>query len=230
MTESMVELVRVTKTYPQDVVALAEVSLSVAKGEMIFLTGMSGAGKTTLMKLICGIEHPDKGLVEVAGKDLQQIKPREIPYLRQRIGMAYQDFKLLPDRTVAQNVSMAMEVSYEHSRAIKNRVADLLKMLGLEHKHDSPTDKLSRGEQQRVAIARALANYPTLVLADEPTGNLDRTNTEKVMHLFEQYNKAGTTIIIATHHENIFNNTDHRVLELSGGKLSSEKHQPQLFD
>jgi len=218
----MVDLVKATKIYPPDVVALEDVSLSVAKGEMLFLTGMSGAGKTTLLKLICGIETPNKGLIEVAGRDLNRIKPKEIPRLRQQIGMAYQDFKLLPDRTVTQNISMAMEVVYENPRTIRSRVADLLQMLKLEYKYDTLTAKLSRGEQQRVAIARAVANFPPLILADEPTGNLDRKTTELVMNVFDQCYKSGSTIIIATHDEAIHRHTRRRVLELRYGHLVTE--------
>ena len=216
----MIEIVRATKIYTPDVVALEDISLSIANGEMVFLTGMSGAGKTTLLKLICGIEHPDKGLIEVAGKDLNRIKGGEIPRLRQQIGMAYQDFKLLPDRTVAQNIAMSMEVSYHNIRTIKNRVSELLHKLRLEHKHDALAGKLSRGEQQRVAIARSVANSPTLILADEPTGNLDSKTTRLVMDLFEQCHIAGTTIVIATHDENIYTKSSNRVLELHSGRLA----------
>ena len=219
--KSIVEIVRATKIYTPDVVALEDISLSIVYGELVFLTGMSGAGKTTLLKLICGIEHPDKGMVEVAGKDLNRIKGWEIPRLRQQIGMAYQDFKLLPDRTVAQNISMAMEVSYQNIRTIKKRVIELLRKLRLEHKHDALAGNLSRGEQQRVAIARAVANSPTLILADEPTGNLDSKTTKLVMELFEQCNISGTTIIIATHDEGIYRRSANRVLELHSGRLIS---------
>lgn len=215
----IIEIVRATKIYSPDVVALENVSLSIPYGEMLFLTGMSGAGKTTLLKLICGIEHPDKGLVEVAGKDLDRIKNKEIPRLRQQIGMAYQDFKLLADRTVAQNIGMAMEVAYQNLKTIKKRVIELLQKLRLEHKHDALAGRLSRGEQQRVAVARAVANSPALILADEPTGNLDSKSTKLVMDLFEECNKGGTTVIIATHDESIFKDTDHRVLELQSGRL-----------
>jgi len=217
--KSIVEIVKATKIYTPDVVALEDISLSISLGEMVFLTGMSGAGKTTLLKLICGMEHPDKGLVEVIGKDLSRIKGREIPKLRQQIGMAYQDFKLLPDRTVAQNIAMAMEVAYHNIRTIKKRVIELLEKLRLEHKHDAFAGKLSRGEQQRVAIARAVANSPTLILADEPTGNLDSKTTKLVMELFEQSNISGTTIIIATHDESIYKKSENRVLELHSGRL-----------
>ena len=215
----MVEIVRATKIYPPDVVALEDISLSIPSGEMLFLTGMSGAGKTTLLKLICGMEHPNKGLVEVAGKDLNRIKYKDVPKLRQQIGMAYQDFKLLPDRTVAQNIAMAMEVAYLNYKTIKKRVIALLQQLRLEHKHDAFAGNLSRGEQQRVAIARAVANSPALILADEPTGNLDSKTTTLVMKLFEQFNSWGTTIIIATHDEAIYRKSNHRVIELHSGRF-----------
>ncbi len=217
--KSMIEIVRATKIYTPDVVALEDISLSIFYGEMVFLTGMSGAGKTTLLKLICGIENPDKGLVEVAGKDLNRIKGGEIPRLRQQIGMAYQDFKLLPDRTVAQNIAMSMEVSYHNIRTIKRRVNELLQKLRLEHKHDALAGNLSRGEQQRVTIARAVANSPTLIRADEPTGNLDSKTTRLVLDLFEQCHISGATILIATHDENIYTRSDNRVLELHTGRL-----------
>jgi len=224
--KTIVEIVRATKIYAPDVVALEDISLSVPYGEMLFLTGMSGAGKTTLLKLICGIEHPDKGLVEVAGRDLYRIRPRELPRLRQQIGMAYQDFKLLGDRTVAQNIAMAMEVAYRNIKTIKKRVIELLQKLRLEHKHDALAGKLSRGEQQRVAIARAVANSPQLILADEPTGNLDSKTTGLVMELFAECNSAGTTVIIATHDEDIYNRTDHRVIELHGGRILPPEDRP----
>ncbi len=217
--KSIVEIYKVTKIYPPDVVALEDVTLSVPYGEMFFVTGMSGAGKTTLLKLICGMEHTDKGLVQVAGNDMARIKDNEIPKLRQQIGMGYQDFKLLPDRTVAQNIAMAMEVSYQNTKAIKKRVSALLQKLRLEHKHDTLAGKLSRGEQQRVAIARSMANSPALILADEPTGNLDSRTTRLVMELFKLCNTAGATVIIATHDEAIYKNSSYRVLELQGGRI-----------
>ena len=220
MKKSMVELVKVTKVYAPDITALEEVSLTVNKGQMVFLTGMSGAGKTTLLKLICGIEAPTTGFIEVAGKNLSNLRAREIPALRQQIGMAYQDFKLLAERTVAQNIAMAMEVTYQKSAAIKDRIQDLLLRLKLENKHDMQVAKLSRGEQQRVAIARAVANSPPLVLADEPTGNLDSASTDLVMDLLDECNAAGSTVILATHATAIFRHTRHPVLELHQGLLA----------
>jgi cell division transport system ATP-binding protein len=220
MKKSMVELVKVTKVYAPDITALEDISLTVDKGQMVFLTGMSGAGKTTLLKLICGMEAPSNGYIEVAGKNLSKLRDREIPALRQQIGMAYQDFKLLPDRTVAQNIAMAMEVTYKKSSAIKERIKELLLRLKLENKHDMQVAKLSRGEQQRVAIARAVANSPPLVLADEPTGNLDSASTDLVMNLLDESNAAGTTVILATHDKAIFRHTSHPVLELKQGLLA----------
>ncbi len=213
----MVELVKVSKIYPPDVVALENVSILIEKGEMVFLTGKSGAGKTTLLKLICGLEQPDQGLIEVAGKDLSRIRPKDMPYIRQKTGMAYQDFKLLPDQTVAQNIAMPMQVVFRSIRSIKNRVSELLEKLKLDGKHDTLACNLSRGEQQRVALARAVANLPPLILADEPTGNLDGATTRLVMELLEECNDAGSTIILATHDKSIYSNTAHRAVQIRDG-------------
>ena len=217
----MIELIKVSKNYPPDVKALADISLTVETGEMFFLIGMSGAGKTTLLKLICNMESPSNGLIEVAGQNIHQLRGKKLARLRQKIGVAYQDFKLLTDRTVAENVAIAMEVSYKKPPVITKRVRDLLDQLQLADKHDSITGELSRGEQQRVALARAVANSPTLILVDEPTGNLDATTTEKVMNLLRKSNKSGATIIIATHDESIYRNSGHRIVELDKGRIHS---------
>ncbi len=177
----LVDIAKATKVYPPNIVAIQNISLEVAKGEMLFLTGMSGAGKTTLLKLICAIEQPTKGVVEVGGRDLAKSSSAEIQQLRQQIGVIYQDFKLLPKQTAFQNIAMPMEVAYRDQREINNRVDQLLKLLRITHKRDIQTGKLSRGEQQRVAIARAAANSPALLLADEPTGNLDQETSGLVM-------------------------------------------------
>ena len=183
------------------------------------LSGFLGAGKTTLLKLICGMEHPDKGMVEVAGKDLNRIKGAEIPRLRQQIGMAYQDFKLLPDRTVAQNIAMAMEVSYQNIRTIKKRVIELLQKLRLEHKHNAFAGNLSRGEQQRVTIARAVANSPKLILADEPTGALDEENAEALSALLIQLSDEENVILVTvTHSSELAGKMDKKYI-LKSGKL-----------
>ncbi len=222
MTEqygAMIELIKVSKIYPPDVKALSDVSVSIAQGEMFFLIGMSGAGKTTFLKLLCSMETPTNGLIEIAGKDIQKLRGKTLARMRQKIGVAYQDFKLLNDRTVAENVAISMEVSYKKPQLIKKRVRDLLDRLALSDKHDAITGELSRGEQQRVALARAVANSPTLILVDEPTGNLDATTTMRVMDLLTKCNHAGATVVIATHDDSIYRNTQHRIMELRSGKL-----------
>lgn len=218
---SMIELIKVSKIYPPDVRALSDISLTVATGEMFFLIGMSGAGKTTMLKLICNMEIPTKGLIEVSGLNIHQLRGKKLSRLRQKIGVAYQDFKLLTDRTVAENIAISMEVSYKKPPYIHKRVKDLLAQLQLSDKHDAITGELSRGEQQRVALARAVANSPALILVDEPTGNLDAETTEKVMNLLRKSNKSGATIIIATHDESIYRQNTHRIVELRKGRISN---------
>lgn len=215
----MIDLVKVSKTYVPDIQALADVSLSVRKGEIVFLTGKSGAGKSTLLRLFTRMEKPTKGVIEVAGHDLNRITEAKLQKLRRTIGFAFQDFKLLPERTVAQNIAVAMEVSYTRSSVMLVRIRKLLQRLGLAEKYDTPTCELSRGEQQRVAIARALSNNPELILADEPTGNLDNETTRLVMNLFRQYNDRGATLVIATHDTSIYQGTPHRVIELREGRI-----------
>jgi cell division transport system ATP-binding protein len=222
MTESngaMIEMIKVSKIYPPDIRALSDVSVSIAQGEMFFLIGMSGAGKTTFLKLLCNMETPTNGLIEVAGRDIQKLRGKALAKMRQKIGVAYQDFKLLTDRTVAENIAISMEVSYKKPQHIKKRVRDLLDRLALADKHDAITGELSRGEQQRVALARAVANSPTLILVDEPTGNLDATTTRRVMELLTKCNHSGATVVIATHDDSIYRDTQHRIMELRSGKL-----------
>lgn len=224
----VVDIVKVTKVYPPDIVAVQNVSLAVTKGELLFLTGMSGAGKTTLLKMICCIEKPNKGIIEVGGQDISRIKQSKIQRMRQQIGVVYQDFKVLPKQTVFQNIAIPMEVMYRRPKEIRKRVDELLETLRISHKRDIQTDKLSRGEQQRVAIARAAVNAPPLILADEPTGNLDQEASKDVMNLFEKLNKAGSTIIIATHDKSIYESTRHRKVELQHGLFSSQVIHKQL--
>jgi len=219
--ETMIELIKVSKTYSPDVMALQNISVSIDSGEMFFIIGMSGAGKTTLLKLLCSMEIPTKGLIEIGGQAINQLKGYKLAKLRQKIGVAYQDFKLLTDRTTAENIAISMEVSYKKPQLIRRRVKDLLDQLALSDKHDTITGELSRGEQQRVTLARAIANSPTMILVDEPTGNLDATTTEMVMKLLTKCNKAGATIIIATHDDSIYRHTTHRVMELRKGDIHS---------
>jgi cell division transport system ATP-binding protein len=165
------------------------------------------------------MELPTKGLVEIDGLDIRKMRGKPLSYLRQQIGVAYQDFKLLTDRTVSENISIAMEVSYRKPQIIKKRVKALLEELDLSDKHNSMTGDLSRGEQQRVTLARAVANSPKLILVDEPTGNLDATTTARVMEMLIGLNNSGATVLIATHDHTIYRDVDHRLLELRGGKM-----------
>ena len=224
----IVDIVKITKVYPPDIIAVQNVSLAISQGEMLFLTGMSGAGKTTMLKMICCIEKPTKGMIEVAGQDLSRMSQAKIQLMRQQIGVVYQDFKVLPRQTVYQNIAIPMEVIYRSPKEIRKRVDELLERLRITHKRDIQTDKLSRGEQQRVAIARAAANAPPLILADEPTGNLDSQASADVMNLFKQLNRSGTTVIIATHDKSIYENTRHRKVELEHGLFSSQAIHKQL--
>ncbi|MEK6201495.1 MAG: cell division ATP-binding protein FtsE [Desulfobulbaceae bacterium] len=218
---AMIEMIKVTKRYPPNVTALDEISVSIASGEMFFLIGRSGAGKTTLLKLLCNMEIPCNGLIEVAGMNIHQVTGNKLAKLRQKVGVAYQDFRLLADRTVAENIAISMEVSYKKPQIIRNRVKSLLEQLQLQDKHVILTGALSRGEQQLVALARAVANSPTLILVDEPTGNLDADSTAQVMELLIRSHNSGATIVIATHDESIYRHTNHRVMEIKNGRIGS---------
>lgn len=213
----MIDLIKVTKHYPPDVIALTNITFSVYSGEMVFLTGRSGAGKTSLLKLISRIERPTKGMVEVDGVDIGKLHSKKLHTLRRKIGMAYQDFKLLPERSVAANIAISMEVAHRNHSFIQKRTRELLEQLGLQQKINTPTRELSRGEQQRVSIARAVANFPQVILADEPTGNLDADSTTKVMDLFRIMLQHGSTILIATHDTSIYD-SNHRVIRLQHGQ------------
>jgi len=219
--EVMIEMIKASKVYSQDVNALRDISVSIASGEMFFIIGKSGAGKTTLLKLISSMEQPTAGLIEIGGQPIHLLKGYKLARLRQKIGVAYQDFKLLTDRTAAENVAISMEVSYKKPQMIRNRVKDLLAQLDLTDKHNKITGDLSRGEQQRVTLARAIANSPTMILVDEPTGNLDASTTEKVMKLLGKCNKSGATVVIATHDDSIYRHTPHRIMELQQGSTLS---------
>jgi len=216
---TMVELIKVSKHYHPNIQALSEVSISIRTGEMVFITGRSGAGKTTFLKLLCKMERPTKGLVEVDGTDITRLRGKHLAKLRQEIGVAYQDFKLLTDRTVAENIAISMEVSYRTPNEIRQRIKVLLEELDLTDKHNSMTGDLSRGEQQRVTLARAVANSPKLILVDEPTGNLDSATTGRVMNMLSDLNNAGATVLIATHDHTIYRDVDNRLLELRGGQM-----------
>jgi cell division transport system ATP-binding protein len=215
----MIRVFDVYKTYDKHTSALAALSLHVDQGEMVFLTGPSGAGKTTLLRLLYGAERPERGQIIVNGRNIARLQRRHLPDLRRSLGLVFQDFKLLPDRTAFDNIAFALRAVGAPSREIRQRVTRLLYHVGLSHQRDVPARQLSGGEQQRVAIARALVNTPQLVLADEPTGNLDPEMTREIMRLFVQMHHYGTTVLIATHDQTLLSHTDYRVLTLRSGRL-----------
>lgn len=216
----MIRFEHVSKEYPRSGLALAEVTLHVRKGEICFLTGHSGAGKSTLLRLIHMAERPTHGEVRVSGYSSNKIRPREVALLRRKIGFVFQDFRLLQDRTAAQNVAFALEVTGVRRAHIRSRVSRLLAQVGLTGKSEAYPAELSGGEQQRVAVARALAHQPMVLLADEPTGNLDERAARGVMELFRAINAAGTAVVMATHDlELVRQHPSARVVELDHGAV-----------
>ena len=219
----MIQTFHVTKVYEQgDRPALADVSIEVDRGEFVFLTGPSGAGKSTLLKLLFVAEKPTKGQILVNGRNVATLKPRQIPALRRQVGVVFQDFKLIPTRTVHENVAYALHVVGLPEKDIRRRVYKLLKSVGLFHKAHVLPPKLSGGEQQRVSIARALVNDPVLLLADEPTGNLDAEITDEIMALLEEANARGTTVVLATHDQNLLQNYGKRTIILKNGVVQED--------
>lgn len=219
---TMVELQTVSKVFPPNLIALDNVSLSVDKGEFVFITGSSGAGKSTLLKLLYRAEGPTQGRVVVDGRDLSRLKLNQVPHLRRTIGSVFQDFKLLQRRTVAENVIFSLEVIGVADRDAKKRMRQVLELVGLEDKANCFPPELSGGEQQRVSIARALANNPPLFLADEPTGNLDWASSWGLIDLLKQINEQGTTVIMATHHEEIVRKLQCHTIVLERGRKLDE--------
>jgi cell division transport system ATP-binding protein len=219
---TIVELQNVSKVFPPNLVALDQINLTVEKGEMIFVTGPSGAGKSTLLELLYRAEIPTQGRVVVDGRDLARLKHKQIPFLRRTIGTVFQDYKLLPRRTVAENVLFSLEVIGVSEREAKKRMRYVLELVNLIDKANLFPSELSGGEQQRVSIARALANNPPLFLADEPTGNLDWATSWELMELLKQVNLQGTTVIMATHNEDIVRKVGCHTVILERGKIVSE--------
>lgn len=215
----MIIFYNVFKIYPNGVKGLNDVSLSINKGEFVFLVGPSGAGKTSLIKIIFREELPTRGQVLLNGKNIARLRGREIPYLRRKIGMVFQDFRLLPQKTVFENVAFAMEVTGASAREIRSRVPMVLERVGLLEKAKVVPTELSGGEQQRVCIARALVNNPVVLIADEPTGNLDPDTAWELMKLLDEINKSGTTVIMATHAREIVDSMKKRVVALSEGRI-----------
>ena len=216
----MIHFDNVTKTYPnQSRPALENVTLDVEKGEFIFLVGPSGSGKSTFLRLILREERPSEGRIHVAGKDLARLTNWKVPYLRRRIGCVFQDFRLLPNKTVFENVAFALEVIGRPKHVINSQVPQVLDLVGLEGKHERMPDELSGGEQQRVAVARAFVNRPMILLADEPTGNIDPATSIGIMKVLDRINRTGTTVVMATHDAAIVDSMRKRVIELEYGKV-----------
>ncbi len=205
--------------------ALDNVSFTIPRGDFVFLIGATGAGKTTISRLILKDELPDEGEIFVGGKNLDDLKRRDVPYLRREIGVVFQDYKLLGTKTVFENVAFAMEIAGVPARNIEHMVPQILSLVGLEDKADCMPNQLSGGERQRVAMARAMANNPPLLIADEPTGNLDPDTSLEIMRLFERFNNLGTTVMIATHDKTIVDRMKKRVIELQNGKLIRDEKQ-----
>ena len=219
----MIELKNVTKTYPDGTKALKNVDLKINDGEFVFIVGSSGAGKTTLSKLLLCEERITGGKLVIDDLDLSKLPRRKIPYLRRKLGIVFQDFRLLPNLTVYENIAFAMHVVGEPTRIIKNRVMRFLKLVGLEDKAFSYPNQLSGGEQQRVAIARAVINNPGIIIADEPTGNIDPIMSIEMIQLLIKINKLGKTVVVITHEKSIVDYFHKRVITINDGKITSDR-------
>ncbi len=215
----MIRMENVTKVYKGEVLALQNASCEVQRGEFVFLVGPSGSGKSTFMRLLNKEEKPDRGRIYVAGKDIGALPSWKVPFLRRNIGCVFQDFKLLPNKTVVQNVAFALEVIGRPRSVIKEKVPAILELVGLSKKMHNYPDELSGGEQQRVSIARAFVNRPLILLADEPTGNLDPNTSLGIMTLLDRINRTGTTVVMATHDRSIVDKMRRRVVELDRGQI-----------
>ena len=216
----MIRIQNVTKQYPGNSrPALDRVSLEVEKGDFVFLVGASGSGKSSLMRLMLREDVPTSGTVHVLGDNLATISSRRVPFFRRKLGVVFQDFRLLPNKTVAENIAFSLEVIGKSRGLIETAVPDVLAMVGLDGKADRLPSELSGGEQQRVALARAIVNKPAILLADEPTGNLDPATSQGIMAVIDRINQAGTTVIMATHDKSIVNQMQRRVVELSQGVI-----------
>jgi len=221
----MIELIRVSKQYDRRP-ALSNVTLEIEKGEFVLLMGASGAGKSTLLRMLIGAERPDDGQVFVYGKNVATLKQRDIPYLRRKVGTVFQDFRLLAKKTVFDNVALPLLVQGVSAQDIRRKVTEALRAVGVEHKRDQLPVVLSTGEQQRVCIARAIVNGPVVLLADEPTGNLDPGLTAEIIELFKLINARGTTVVVATHDPQVMAQVKRRVITLSQGSLAPAQWVP----
>lgn len=215
----MIEMYDVWKTYDNGNDAMQGIDIKIAKGEFVYVVGPSGAGKSTFIKLMYREERPTKGKIYINGINVDRVKERKIPQIRRNIGVVFQDFRLLPRKTAYENVAFAMEVIETPSRRIKRRVHELFELIGIPDRMQAYPDELSGGEMQRVAIARAMVNQPSVVIADEPTGNLDPETSWDIMNLFEEINDMGTTIVMATHNRDIVNRMKKRVIAIENGQI-----------
>ncbi|MGC4376830.1 cell division ATP-binding protein FtsE [Fictibacillus sp. Mic-4] len=221
----MIEMIDVWKTYPNGVMALNGIDVYIDKGEFVYVVGPSGAGKSTFVKCMYREEKPTKGTIMINGTNLSKIKERQIPKLRRKIGVVFQDFKLLPKLTVYENVAFALEVIEESPKAIRQRVMEVLDLVHLKNKARFFPDELSGGEQQRVSIARSIVNTPPVVIADEPTGNLDPETAWGIMDIFQEINSRGTTVVMATHNKEIVNTFKKRVIAIEGGRIVRDEQK-----
>lgn len=216
---------KVSKKYPNGVIALRNINLKIEQGEFVYLIGPSGSGKSTLMKLIYREERPSRGKIQVGKFIVHNIKPRQIPYLRRHVGVVFQDFKLLTNRTVFENVAFTLEVTGQAGKHIKKYVEQALQMVDLLDKAHQYPNTLSGGEQQRVAIARAIVNRPAILIADEPTGNLDPKISREIFELLERINRSGTTVLMGTHNQQLVNEFSHRVVQMDDGRIVRDSHK-----
>lgn len=217
--ERMIQFINVTKNYTHQVSALSNINLNIEKGEFVFLVGPSGSGKSTFLKLMIKEENVTSGKIIVDGKDLSKIKNKDIPYLRRKIGFVFQDFRLLYDRTVEENIEFALRVIESSEREIKTQIKSVLEMVGLTGKEKFYPNQLSGGEQQRISLARALAIKPNIIIADEPTGNLDPVTANEIFKTLLEINSRGTTILVVTHAKDIVNTLNKRVIALDHGRI-----------
>ncbi len=223
----LINMKEVWKTYPNGVMAINGIDIHIEKSEFVYVVGPSGAGKSTFIKLMYREEKPTRGTITINGKELAKIKERHIPYLRRDIGVVFQDFKLLPTLSVYENVAFALEVIEESKANIRKRVMHVLDIVRLKNKARFLPHELSGGEQQRVAIARAIVNSPSVLIADEPTGNLDPETSGEIMQILEEINDRGTTIVMATHNRDIVNSMRKRVIAIEGGRIARDEARGQ---
>lgn len=221
----MILMKDIHKTYANGVTALNGINVHIEQGEFVYIVGPSGAGKSTFIKLIYREAKPSKGTIVINEMDLSELKERKIPFLRRDVGVIFQDFKLLPKLTVYENIAFALEVIEESPKIIRKRVMEVLDLVGLKNKARFMPDELSGGEQQRVTIARAIVNQPKIVMADEPTGNLDPDTSWEIMEVFEEINSRGTTVIMATHSKEIVNTLKRRVIAIEDGLIVRDEHR-----